>query len=78
MLLFIMRESWRYFSSLKTYELKMSGNILDLIDLPFQDLILLQYVFLCVHISIDISYQMQFSLYFSPVLYGPAFYNPTA
>lgn len=52
----------------------MSGNILNLIHLSFLALILLLYVFLCVHISIDIAYKMQFSVYFSIVLYGLTFY----
>lgn len=56
----------------------MSGNILNLIHLSFLALILLQYVFLCVHISTDMAYKMQFTVYFSTVLYGLPFYNPTA
>lgn len=65
------------FSSLKHWELKRSGNILNLIRLSFLALIL-QYVFLYVHISIDMAYKIQFTVYFSTVLYGLTFYNPTA
>lgn len=59
-----MKGSETRFLSLKSYELKMSGNILDFIELPILELVLVQHAFLCVRISIDISYQMQFSIYF--------------
>lgn len=56
----------------------MSENILNLIHPSFLVLILLQYVWLHVHICTDIANEMQFSLYFSIVLYELTFYNPTA
>lgn len=77
-LVFFMKGLQKCFSILKHWELKMSGNILNLIHLSFLALISLHYVFLCVHISIDMAYKMKFSVYFSTVLYGVTFYNPTA
>lgn len=77
-LLFFMKGSQKCFSSLKNWELKISENILNLIQLSFLALISLQYVVLCVHISVDMAYEMQFAVYFSIVFYGLTFYNPIA